>query len=312
MKLRVSLENDKMISFITNRQQINYAPRRKLYVGLCAVVSFCLPLQGAYASGKKIQSGQTQVVASVGKREITLNELRIEMSRLGFSASDNDAERKALRSLTDRVLILAEAKSLNMHKQPEALWRMEAAKDQALAEMYMGLISQAPEPTQTDVENFVIDNPTLFNKAKRYTFSVLDMGIEKFDLEKLTPYFDEQQDFTALQAYLKEQEVPYTLSSSVRSSSAFPKGIRQQLANYGLGDNIVLNGALQTSILKIINIANASVNLEKAGPIARVLLKQEEAQGRVRRKLNSLRKGDKVVVYRVSARPVPVSETDSR
>ena len=278
--------------------------RNSACFGVCAVLLSMSPAPEAVASGKKVSSGKTQVVATVGSREVTLNELRIEMMRLGLTAVDPDAERKALRSLTDRFLIIEEAKSQNMHKRPEALWRMEAARDQALAEMYMGLISQAPEPTQADVETFVLDNPTLFTKAKRYTFSVLEMGKENFDLDLMTPYFDEKSDFAALQTYLDGQEIPYTLSSSVRPSSAFPEPIRLQLAEYDLGDNIVLNGDIQTSILKIIKISNASVTLSEGVPIARALLKQEEAQSRVRSKLESLREDAEITIYRPSAKPV--------
>jgi EpsD family peptidyl-prolyl cis-trans isomerase len=271
---------------------------------LVSAVSFTGP---ALALDKKVSSGKTQVVASVNGREVTLIELRMEMARLGLNPNEPYAEGKALKSLTDRVLIAEEARKAKMDKRPEALWRMEAAKEQALAEMYMGIVSQPAEPTQEDVETFILDNPTLFTAAKKYTFSVLDLEAGDFDLEVMTPLFDETSDFTKLEAYMKGQDIPYTISSAVRESSSFPEQIRLQLAEYTLGDNIVLQGDQQVSILKIINVSNAAITVLEGIPVARQLLKQEESRQRVENKLNELRGDARIKIFRQSAK-LPAAE----
>ena len=210
------------------------------------------------------------------------------------------------------MLIATEARKANMHKRPEALWRMEAAKEQALAEMYMGIISQVSEPTQSDVEKFILANPTLFTQAKRYTFSVLEMETQAFDLDVMTPIFDETSDFQKLEKHLKASDTPYTMSSAVRESSSFPEEIRVQLSEYSLGDNIILQGDVQISILKIINVSNASLTVLEGIPFARTLLKQEHSRERVGQKLKDLRAKSNVKIYRESARLKPQKETSGK
>ncbi|MGV6802106.1 MAG: hypothetical protein ACWA5L_09325 [bacterium] len=270
-----------------------------------AVIAFlAVWWSSAYAADRpRVESGQTQVVADVNGREVTIAELRLEMARLNLDPLAKDAEAKALQSLTDRILIAESAKKAGLHKRPETLWRMEAAKELALAEIYMGTVSQPPEPTQDQVEKFILDNPTLFLKARLYTFSVLELANENFDLDRMTPLFDETTDFTALRSYLDENNIPYTLLPAYRSSSTFPKKIRDQLMQYNVDDNIVLRGDVQTSIMKINKISNDSISMEDALPIARAMLRQEESQKRVEKALKSLRANGKVTIYRQQAMP---------
>lgn len=259
---------------------------------------------------QRAASGRTQVIASINGQEITIHQLRIEMSRLNLDVTDPTSEAKALRSLTDRILIAEAAREAGLHKKPEAMWRMEAARELALAETYMGIVSQPPEPTQDRVERFILDNPTLFTGARRYTFSVIELSNDDTDLEAMTPLFDETPDFEELKAWMDEKSIAYTQTVAVKDSSAFPKPVRQQLADYALEDNLVLKGNISTTIMKIIRIENTSLSVIEALPLARVMLKQEDTTGRVRDTLEKLRAESRVKIYRDSARPV--SEQESR
>ena len=72
----------------------------------------------APAEKKTVASGKTQVVASVGGREITLSELRIEMNRIGASLNDPNGERIALQSLINRTVLAKAARDSNLHRKP--------------------------------------------------------------------------------------------------------------------------------------------------------------------------------------------------
>ncbi len=272
--------------------------------GLVVVLAlgfFCVP--AATAKDKKVTSGETQVVANVGGREVTISEVRIEMQKLGLDPLEASAERRAFESLRDRILIVKEAEAAKIHKRPEALWRMEAAREQALTELYLGIIAQPPEPSQIEVEEYILDNPTLFSKAKNYTFSVIEIDSKDLDLEVLTPLFDEKPDFSVLRAALEVKGITYTLSEAVRPAAGFPEAIRLQLSEYSTTDNIVLQGDVRTSIMKITKIESAGLSLTSSIPLARALLKQQESQNRVRRKIEQLRKNTAVAIYRESVKP---------
>ncbi len=257
----------------------------------------------ALAGGKKVESGQTQVVAKVNGREITHNEVRVEMARLSLIPTDPNAERIAMQAIVDRTVAAEAARSAKIDRRPDALWRMEAAKEQALADLYMGLVAQPVEPTQSEIQDFMLANPTLFTEARRYSFSVLEIGLDDFDLDSMTPLFDERSDFKRLQDFLDKSQIAYSLSASVRPASSFPEAIRVQLAKYDVSDNIVLQGSDKISILKIIRIMNDSVTLEEGSPSARAILRREDATKKVTTRIEALRKTAKVTYYRDTVKP---------
>ncbi|MFN0023137.1 MAG: hypothetical protein ACKVS5_04485 [Parvularculaceae bacterium] len=257
------------------------------------------------ADTKPVASGKTQVVAKAGGRELTLSDLRLEMARLGLSPSDANSERVALESLTNRALLAKAARDANLHKKPDAIARMYAAQDQALADLYLAIASQPPEPTRDEVEAYMRANPTLFADRKRYDFAILTLDSKNFKEESLTPLFDKEADFKRLASLLDKAGARYALSSMTQSGAAFPAPIRLQLARYGARDNIVLRGDAETQILKITAVRNDASPTDQWGPLARRLIIEEAAAKRAEALVARLKKEGGVAYYRASAAPKP-------
>lgn len=271
-----------------------------------ALASLVLGVTSASATeSKKVSSGKTQVVAKLDGREITISDLRSEMLRLGLTPNSPDAERVALENIVNRRLLASAARKANFHRQPEALRRMAAAEEQALADLYAATASQPPEPTRAEIEDYILANPTLFSERRLYTFSVLTLPTDAFDQKKLTPVFDNSKDFSALVEILTKSNVTFAETPLRQLSSAFPEPIRKQLAQYGPRDNIVIKGDLETQIFKIVDVTNAFVPSADAPALARQLLLQQSSRDRTERLLASLKKEASVSYYRASAAPAP-------
>lgn len=253
---------------------------------------------------KPVASGKTQVVAKAGGRELTLTDLRLEMARLGLAPTDPNAERVALESLTARTLLAKAARESNLHKKPDAIARMYAAQDQALADLYLAIASRPPEPTRDEVEAYIRANPSLFADRKVYDFAILTLESKNFDDKTLTPLFDKEADFQRLAGLLDKAGARYALSAMTQSGAAFPAPIRLQLAKYGLHDNIVLRGEAETQILKITAVRSDAQPSGGWGPLARRLLIEEASVKRAEALMARLRKEGAVAYYRASAAPV--------
>lgn len=267
--------------------------------GVAAVPTSALPRDEARLAA----SGTTQVVARAGGREITLSELRAEMTRLGLSAADAQSERLALESVLDRALLAEAARQAQLHRRPEGLSRMRAAQDAALAELFLATAAQPSEPTRAEIDDYVRENPTLFADRRLYEFSVLTLPTAAFDEKALTPLFDEEKDFGALAAALETQHVDFSIASIAQPSTAFPKQVREQLAQYSTADNIVVKGPEQTQIMKIMRAKAAPAPADEWPAQARRLLLEEDAQRRAQAVLERLRREASVAYYRPSAAP---------
>lgn len=252
---------------------------------------------------KSAASGETQVVAKASGREITLSELRAEMGRLGLSMSDPDAERVALDSLVSRTLLVGAARTQNLHRKPDAMLRMAAAEEQALADLYLGLAAQPPEPTPEEIEDFIGANPSLFSDRRVYDFAVLTLPTAKFDDKAMAPLFDDARDFGALVAALERAQTTFSVSAAVQPSTAFPQAIREQLARYTVSDNIVVKGEAQTQIMKIMRARKEVLPTSEWRLLARRSLLEETAAARAEALVSRLKAKAQIAYYRPSAAP---------
>jgi len=250
-------------------------------------------------------SGKTQVVARAAGKEITLSQLRLEMARLGLSPTDPDAERAALQSLVNRTVLANAARAASLHKRPEGVARMYAAQDQALADYYLAIASQPAEPTDQEIEAFIAANPTLFARRRAYDFLVMSIETKNFDEKALTPLFDEEANFDRLIGVLQKAGARYSTATASETGAAFPPPIREQLARYGVRDNIVIKGEATTQILKITAIRNDPMPLREQGALARGMVLEERAGARIEETLARLTKGADIAYYRPSAAPKP-------
>lgn len=275
-------------------------------VAACAALAL-LSAGGASAAArsepKMAASGETQVVAKAGGREITLSELRAEMARLRLSFNDSGAERVALDSLVNRTLLAGAARVANLHRKPDAVLRIQAAQDQALADLYLGLAAQPPEPTPDEIEDFIAGNPSLFSDRRVYDFAVLTIPTDKFDEKSMSPLFDEEPNFDALVAALERAGAAYSIAGAAQPSNAFPKPVREQLARYTVADNIVIKGEAQTQIMKITRARREALPTSEWQAAARRLLIEDAAGARAERLVARLKGQAQIAYYRQSAAP---------
>ncbi len=274
--------------------------RAALVIASCAIA----PQQAVAAGPKKVESGKTQIVAKLDGREITVSELRTEMARLGLSPNQPGAERIALENVINRALLATAARHANMHKKPEGLRRMRAAQEQALADLYLSTASQPPEPTMTEIEDFILDNPTFFSKRRVYTFNVLSLPTAAFVGEDLTPLFDDTPDFADLKSHLDRSRASYAQSSVMQPSNAFPEAIRLQLSEYGVNDNIVIKSEDETQIMKIVALKKAPLPADAAPAFARRALLENGANERANRLVEGLKAKAKISYFRKAAAPL--------
>jgi EpsD family peptidyl-prolyl cis-trans isomerase len=285
---------------------------RLLFAAILFSGAFSAPANATFDDRKGVASGKTQVVARAGGRELTLTDLRLEMARLGLLPADPNSERIALESLVARTLLAKAAREANLHRKPDAMARMYAAQDQALADYYLAIASQPPEPTRPEIDAYITANPSLFGGRRAYDFLVLTLDSKNFREDALTPLFDRDADFSRLTAVLAKAGAPYSLASATQSGAAFPPPIREQLSKYAVRDNIVLKGDHETQIMKITAVRDDKLPAAEWGPLARQLMLQEDARKRSEALLARLKKNGEVAYFRGAAAPKPAASTRAK
>ena len=280
--------------------------RVRMIVLCAAIFSNIIPFTIAHASSDqraKVASGETQVLARIGKREITVSELRTEMIRLGITEVTVQTEKFAMQSILNRHLLVNAATDAGFHRKPDAVMRVKAARDQALADFFLATASQPPEPTLAEVEDYIANNPGLFAQRKQYTFEVLSLPTSQFDADAMTALFSETADFSDFSAALKAQNIDHSIKPLVQASSSFPSEIRKQLSKYTINDNIVIKADRETQIMKILKAESDLAPSAQWPAIARRIVKEENAVRRARALVDSLKLGNSVIYYREELAP---------
>ena len=277
---------------------------RNLFSLLVALACVASSSSAAPPSAKKtVASGQTQVVANIGGREITLPELRLEMGRIGVSAGDPNAERMALESLANRLLLSKAARTADLHRKPDVMARMYAAQDQALADYYLALATRPAEPAREEIDDFIRKNPSLFAERRRYDFLVFTLETKNFNEDALTPLFDREADFSRLAAVMAKAGARYSSAPATQSGAAFPAPVREQLAKYSVRDNIVIKGDADTQIMKITAVRKDAADQAEWPELARRALMEIDAARRAETLIARLRKETEIAYFRATAAP---------
>ncbi len=273
---------------------------------------FLLYPVSAYEDRPLTKSGETQVVAKLGKREITISELRTELIRLGMTTGTAESQRFALQSIINRHLLVGAARKASVHRDSDAVLRIRAAQDQALADYYLANVTQPVEPTLNEIEDYIAENPSLFAQRTRYQFTVLSLKTNEFNDDVMTPLFSETVDYSALIQHLNAKNIKFRTTPLEQVSSSFPKDIRKQLSRYKVNDNIVIKSNEETQIMKINQAEPDLLDKEEWLKIARRLVMDENAIKRARTLLDSLKLGSSVTYFHKDLAPVEAANNTTQ
>lgn len=133
--------------------------------GLALTAVACLALASCGDKG----APKGQVVAKVGKDEVTVLDLQAEMA--GFKAPNAQArkaaEQQALNSIIERKILAEAAKKEKIDKSPEFARQEERLKEVLLVRTWQeSLVKAVPAPSPDEVQKFVNEHPDLYSAHK--------------------------------------------------------------------------------------------------------------------------------------------------
>ncbi len=136
----------------------------KLAIALVAIASISVASCG---NGGKPKG---QVVAKVGKDEVTVLDLQSELGN--FKAPNTQvrkaAEQQALNSIIQRKLLVKAAEERKLDKTPEFARLRERTNEALLVRSWQEqLVKAVPKPSADEVNKFIAEHPDLYGARKR-------------------------------------------------------------------------------------------------------------------------------------------------
>jgi EpsD family peptidyl-prolyl cis-trans isomerase len=272
-----------------------------LMVGTALLVAGC-----GKKGGGELEKGQ--VVATVNGQDITVHELNAELQGAQIPANISPEQKKqleqaALQQVVNRRILADVARERGLDKTPMYLLQERRADENILVQMLQRQMSGAiKQPTQTEIDTFVAQNPDLFAERKIFTIDQIQFEAPRDPavLRKYQPL----KTMDEVEAMLKQDGLQYKRApSKLDVATANPQLVEQVLKMPK--DDIFLIPAGRVMVAnKITNTEVQPLTGDQANQLATGLLQQRKFQDLIKRDLEpKVKKAESEVKYQAGFAP---------
>lgn len=265
------------------------ARRHLSVVGLCLV--FGLALAGVGCS-KKDGSPASQVVAKVGKEEISVHQINLVLQRRqGLKPEQTDAASKAiLERLIDQQLAVQKAKELDLDRSPQVVQSIDAAQREIIARAYLDTVAGgAAKPTAEEIKDYYDRKPSLFSTRRVYELREIAIEASAEQLTRLKPKLDaikKEKDLTEL---LASEGVRSSVSQFVKTAEQLPLNALDAISKLEVGSFLLKQDRSGVQALVLVGFREQPVTLQQASPVIEQFLWNEKKRAAIESNVKSLR-----------------------
>jgi EpsD family peptidyl-prolyl cis-trans isomerase len=285
---------------------IMYANKLRPQVFLLALLVCAAALSGCGKKGDTQAS--TQVAAKVGSEEISIHQINDMLGRVNLGDKSPEAlkkvSRQILEKLIDQQLAIDQATELKLHRSPEVVAQIEAARRDILANAYLQQFTASlPKPSPEEMKKYYADNPALF--AQRRVFNLQEIiakpGPEASAL--LKSMGDAGKPMDEIAAALRSKGIPFNGGNVTRGAEQLPLEILPRMSTLKDGQNLSYDTAQAATLIHIVSSQAVPVTEEQALPRIEKFLSNQRATSAIAANLKALRDKTQITYMGEFAKP---------
>lgn len=247
--------------------------KRTPLVTLLQTTALALSLTvGLSACGSQEDSTKaTQVAAKVGSSEISVHQINQVLSRTPLGNASKDevqaASRQVLERLIDQQLAVDQATESKLHRSPDVVAQLEAARREVLARAFLQqLTATVAKPTADEVKQYYAANPALF--AERRVFNLQEIRVPKAtgvvgDLAKLA---EQARPIEEVAGFLRTRNIQFGGGSATRTAEQIPLELLPRVHALKDGQSTVVQAGDSVTFLRIASSQQVPVSEAVATP----------------------------------------------
>lgn len=261
---------------------------------LAALLAVSLP-----ACGGKDDKKATQVAAKVGSEEISVHQINQVLSRSNTAGATPEAakamSRDVLEKLIDQQLAVDQATEEKLHRSPEVVTQIEAARRDILARAYMQKIAGAlPKPAPEELKKYYAEHPQLFSERRIFNVQEIVVPTAPGVAEQLRALAAAGKPIEEAAAWLKAKEIKFQGGSASRAAEQIPLELLPQVHALKDGQSMVMETPRAITLLRLASSQMAPVPEAAALPRIEQFLTNQRAGEAVAARLKQLRAGTTV------------------
>ena len=258
-------------------------------------LSLVLMLSACGGSGTK--SDSSQVVARVNSGELSIHQLNDVLARTPRDADRSlaDVSRQALERLIDQELLVQQATSLKLDRDPQVMRALELARRELLAKAYLERLGGAPRATDNaTIDKFYRENPALFSERRVYHTEQLRFVITAEQRPALLATIEAAAGLNDVDAWLKQQGIQVARSTLHRPAEQLPLALLPKFAAMKVGEVSLLQDGAHLLLVQLLDAQLQPLGETAAAPLIEQYLRQQQLTQGASKELERLRTGAKI------------------
>lgn len=254
----------------------------------------------------------TQVAAKVGSEEISVHQINQILSRVNTGGATPQAMqnmgREVLEKLIDQQLAIEQATENKLHRSPDVVSQIEAARRDILARAYIQQVTSAlPKPTAEETKKYFTEHPQLFGERRIFNVQEIVLAPNAGAVEQLRDLASSGKSMEDMAAWLKEKNIPFNGGSATRAAEQIPLEMLPKVNALKDGQTTVLESPQGITVLRLASSQASPVNETAALPRIEQFLTNQRASEAVAANIKQLRANAKISYMGDFAKPEGVA-----
>ena len=264
-----------------------------------AILSAALVLSLSACGKKDDKQAATQVAAKVGSEEISVHQINQVLSRSNTAGATPAAAqamgREALEKLIDQQLAVEQATEDKLHRSPEVVSQIEAARRDILARAYMQKIAGAlPKPSSEDIKKYFVEHPQLFSERRIFNIQEIVVPTAPGMADQLRAFTASGKSIVEVANWLKSREIKFDGGSATRAAEQIPLERLAQIHALRDGQSVVMETPQAITLLRVASSQPSPVAEAAALPRIEQFLTNQRASEAVAANIKQLRAAAKI------------------
>lgn len=280
-----------------------------------AVLAASIALGLAACGNKDDKKVATQVAAKVGSEEISVHQINQVLSRTNMNGATPETVqamgRDILEKLIDQQLAVDQATENKLHRSPEVVAQIEAARRDILARAYIQQISAAtPKPSADEIKKYYVDHPQLFSERRVYNVQEIVVPTSAGVADQLRPLAAAGKPIEDAAALLKSKNIQFGGGAATRAAEQIPLEILPRIHALKDGQSTLIETPQTITLLRVVSSQSSPVAQEAALPRIEQFLMNQRAGEAVAANIKQLRSSTKITYTGefANAAPAPAAQ----
>jgi len=246
---------------------------------------------GLSACGKKDDPKVvTQVAAKVGSEEISVHQINQVLSRTFTEGTAQAMSRVVLEKLIDQQIAVDQAIENRLHRTPEVLSQIEAARREILTRAYMQKIASAlPKPSAKDAKTYFAEHPQLFSERRIFNVQEIVAPMAAGTAKQLRRFASSSKPIEEATVWLKSKNIKFAGGSATRAAEEIPLELLAQVSALKDGQSTVIESPPSATYLHLVSSQTAPIGETAALPRIEQFLSNQHATAAIAANIQQLR-----------------------